>query len=134
MINELHFSDKQTGRKKNECLEAYLDADSACWEQVVKVVAEFPFLNKRLARQIANKQNVDYSSVVKDELYIVLNILHLNCMHYTQLSSLLINFNLNVLAESVEDFGKNVVGQHSQYISFTCYRPHLILFPYPTLT
>ena len=32
VINELRFSDKQTGRKKNECLEAYLDTDSACWE------------------------------------------------------------------------------------------------------
>ena len=68
VISGLRFSDKQIGRKKNECLEAYLDTDNACWEQVVKVVAEFPFHNKRLARQIANKQNVDYSSVVKDEL------------------------------------------------------------------
>ena len=68
VINGIRFSDKQTGRKKNECLEAYLDTDNACWEQVVKVVAEFPFLNKRLARQIANKQNVNYSSVVMDEL------------------------------------------------------------------
>ena len=68
VISTLRFSDKQTGRKKSECLEAYLDTDKACWEQVVKVIAEFPFLNKRLARQIANKQSVDYSSVVKDEL------------------------------------------------------------------
>ena len=68
VISGLRFSDMQIGRKKSECLEAYLDTDNACWEQVVKVVAEFPFHNKRLARQIANKQNVDYSSVVKDEL------------------------------------------------------------------
>ena len=68
VLNELRFSDKQTGRKKSECLEAYLDTDTACWEQVVKVIADFPFHNKRLARQIADKQNVDYSSDDKNEL------------------------------------------------------------------
>ena len=68
VMNRLRFSDKQAERKKSECLEAYLNTDNACWEQVVKVVANAPFLNKKLARQIANKQNVDYSSDVKDEL------------------------------------------------------------------
>ena len=68
VISSLRFSDMQAGRKKSECLEAYLNTDNACWEQVVKVVAEHPFHNKKLARKIANKQNVDYSSVVKDEL------------------------------------------------------------------
>ena len=68
VLNELRFSDKQTGRKKSGCLEAYLDTDNACWEQVVKVVADFPFHNKRLARQIADRQNVDYSSDDKNEL------------------------------------------------------------------
>ena len=68
VLNELRFSDKQTGRKKSECLEAYVNTDKACWEQVVKVIADFPFHNKRLARQIADKQNVDYSSDDKNEL------------------------------------------------------------------
>ena len=68
VINELRSSSMQDGKKKSRCLEDYLNTDKPCWEQVVKVVADVPFLNKRLARQIANKQNVDYSSVVKDEL------------------------------------------------------------------
>ena len=68
VTNELRSSSMENGKKKSRCLEAYLNTGEACWEQVVKVVAEFPFLNKRLARQIANKQNVDYSSAVKDEL------------------------------------------------------------------
>ena len=68
VMNPLRFSHKQPERKKSECLEAYLNTDNTCWEQVVKVVANGPFPNKKLARQIANKQNVDYSSAVKDEL------------------------------------------------------------------
>ena len=68
VLNELRFSDKQRGRKKSGCLEAYLDTDNACWEQVVKVVADHPFHNKRLARKIATDHGVDYSSVIKDEL------------------------------------------------------------------
>ena len=68
VLSELRFSDKQTGRRKSECLEAYVNTDKACWEHVVKVIADFPFHNKRLARQIADKQNVDYSSDDKNEL------------------------------------------------------------------
>ena len=68
VINGLHFSDKQMTRKKIDCLQAYLNTDKPCWEKLVQVVAEGPFHNKRLARDIANNQNVDYSSVFKDEL------------------------------------------------------------------
>ena len=47
-------------KKKSRCLEAYLDTGRACWEQVVKVVADYPFYNARLARNIARTQHIDY--------------------------------------------------------------------------
>ena len=62
VINELRSSSMENGKKKSRCLEAYIDTDEACWEKVVEVVADYPFYNRKLARQIANKQNV------KDEL------------------------------------------------------------------
>ena len=39
--------------KKSRCLDAYLNMGNAYWEQVVKVVAEYPFYNLRLAKEIA---------------------------------------------------------------------------------
>ena len=62
VISELHFSNSEIGRKKAACLEIYFNSVKACWEQVVKVVADHPFYNKRLARQIA------FMHGVKDEL------------------------------------------------------------------
>ena len=62
VINELRSSSMQDGKKKSRCLEAYVDTDEACWEQVVKVVADYPFHNKRLARQIADNHGIHYSS------------------------------------------------------------------------
>ena len=54
--------------KKRKCLEAYLTTGKACWEQVVKVVADFPFFNVRLANKIADMHGIDYMRTVKDEL------------------------------------------------------------------
>ena len=68
VINKLRSSTMENARKKSRCLEAYLNTGEACWEEVVKVVADYPFHNKRLARQIATDHGVDYSSVIKDEL------------------------------------------------------------------
>ena len=64
MINELLFTSLEAGVKKSRCLEAYLNTGEACWEQVVKVVANHPFHNKRLAKEIANVHEL----VVKNEL------------------------------------------------------------------
>jgi len=55
VMMRLRFSNKQDGRKKRECLQAYIDLGEACWEEVVKVVANDPFYNKRLAYEIASK-------------------------------------------------------------------------------
>ena len=69
VINRLHFSNKQDQRKKSECLEVYFNSGKDCWEQVVKVVADFPFENKRLAKKIADRHGIDYSNtIIKDEL------------------------------------------------------------------
>ena len=62
VINRLLFSSEQDERKKSECLEAYFNSGKACWEDVVKVVANYPFYNKKLAMEIAAKHGV------KDEL------------------------------------------------------------------
>ena len=40
--------------KKRRCLEAYIKTGKACWEKVVKVVADHPFYNARLAKRISN--------------------------------------------------------------------------------
>ena len=51
----------------SECLETYINLGEACWEQVVKVVADHPFYNNGLANDIVHDHihDVDYS---KDEL------------------------------------------------------------------
>ena len=49
--------------KKSRCLEVYLNMGNACWEQVVKVVAEYPFYNFRFAKEIADTHGIDYSRI-----------------------------------------------------------------------
>ena len=67
VINGLRYSNKQTTRKKSDCLEAYLDTDEACWEKVVTVVAEHPFNNRRLAKRITDTYyGQDHSSIMKE--------------------------------------------------------------------
>ena len=41
-------------KKKRRCLEAYINTGKACWEQIVEVIADYPFYNARLAEEIAN--------------------------------------------------------------------------------
>ena len=62
VMNSLHFSIEHHQRKKRECLQAYINTGEACWEKVVKVVADHPLHNKRVAKEIASKYGV------KDEL------------------------------------------------------------------
>ena len=67
-LKELRFSTMDIRTKKSRCLEAYLDTEKACWEHVVKVVAEYPIENKRLAKEIADTHGIDYLAIVKEEL------------------------------------------------------------------
>lgn len=61
-INELISSSMENGKKKSRCLQAYLDTDEACWEEVVEVVADYPFYKRKLAREIADNHGVHFSS------------------------------------------------------------------------
>ena len=59
VINRLrNMIDTDSTIKKRRCLEAYLDTGRACWEQVVKVLADYPFYNARLANNIAHMQHI----------------------------------------------------------------------------
>ena len=49
--------------KKSRCLDAYLNMRDVCWEHVVKVVADCPFYNFRLAKEIAAAHGIDYSRI-----------------------------------------------------------------------
>ena len=62
-----HMINTKNTEKKRRCLQAYIDTDKACWEQVVKVVADHPFNNARIANKIAHDylHGVGYA---KDEL------------------------------------------------------------------
>ena len=68
VLQGLRYDNIQNSMKKTRCLEAYLNTGTACWETVVEVVADVPFYNKRVAKEIADKYGVDYSKYVKDEL------------------------------------------------------------------
>ena len=45
--------DTDNAIKKSRCPEAYLNMGDAYWEQVVKVVTDYPFYNLKLANEIA---------------------------------------------------------------------------------
>ena len=47
--------------KKKECLDAFYKQGGGCWEDVVAVVSGYPFENKRLAKEIADRHGVEYS-------------------------------------------------------------------------
>ena len=59
---------ENTTEKKHRCLEAYIDTDKACWEKVAKVVADHPFSNARIARQIKAHYDLHIVGYSKDEL------------------------------------------------------------------
>ena len=60
VISNLENEHLKNNAKKQNCLSAYFDQGNACWEKVIKVVADHPFYNKRLATQIAKKYNVTW--------------------------------------------------------------------------
>ena len=67
LIGLRHMINVENAEKKRRCLQAYIDTDKACWEQVEKVVADHPFNNARIANKIAQVylHGVGYA---KDEL------------------------------------------------------------------
>ena len=67
ILDSLQSASMNSEAKKTACLVAYLSTGKACWEDVVKVVAAYPFHNNRLARKIADTHGVEYN-VVREEL------------------------------------------------------------------
>ena len=63
---QLRFANMENEVKRSRCLEAYLNTGKACWEKVVQVVGDYPFDNRKLAKEIADDYSVDYSSIFKD--------------------------------------------------------------------
>ena len=50
--------------KKSRHLDACINMGNACWEQVVKVVADYPLYNFRFAKEIAaTHHGIDYSRI-----------------------------------------------------------------------
>ena len=65
-----YISNERNGKLRGECVQIYLSTGKACWEQVVKVVADYPFHNLRLANKIADMYNtlflkkMNYNAVI----------------------------------------------------------------------
>ena len=57
-LESLRYNHGDSVTNKRKCLDAFLKQGSACWETVVKVVASYPFYNKRLAEAIELKHCV----------------------------------------------------------------------------
>ena len=65
--------DLENTKKKDECLQSYLNSDEGSWEEVVIAVASLPFNNKRLAKKIAEKHLV---SPNKDTILAMIKTCH----------------------------------------------------------
>lgn len=63
-----HMINTDNTEKKRRCLEAYINTDKACWEKVAKVVADHPFSNARIAKQIKAHYDLHGVGYSKDEL------------------------------------------------------------------
>lgn len=67
-LNLLKESSRDTEiTKKTECLEAYINSGRASWEEVTKVVAQYPIANPRVAKKIANNylEGVNKDKILK---------------------------------------------------------------------
>ena len=78
-ISQLKESSDSIVSKMTDCLEAYIKSARASWEEVVVVVAKFPFSNPYLAREIAkdnlkgfNKEKV--LEALQDDVHVCIRI------------------------------------------------------------
>ena len=63
-MESLKHESAQNMEKKRQCLKAFYEEDTepgvqVCWETVVKAVSSFPISNRKLAKKIANKYNIN---------------------------------------------------------------------------
>ena len=58
--NLLRMSSGRNEDKKRECLRAYFYGGNASWEGVIAAIVKHPIRNKRLAKEIAEKQHIAF--------------------------------------------------------------------------
>ena len=54
-IGTIEDMDMSAANKRIACLGAFVNMDITCWERVVQVLSNYPFENKRLAKQIEER-------------------------------------------------------------------------------
>ena len=54
--------------KKHDCLQAYWKTGETNWETVIQAVADYPIMNVKLAKTIANNHKIMYTCATRDEL------------------------------------------------------------------
>ena len=61
-IDSIRWSGDTEVTKKESCLKSFFNSGNATWEAVIKALIEHPIENKRVAKEIAKKQqfNVDF--------------------------------------------------------------------------
>lgn len=68
LLSELRFSTENFSSKKMRCLEAYFDEVEASWEEIILALHNPPIGNKRIAKEIADHQDINYYTLIRDEL------------------------------------------------------------------
>ena len=63
VLNNLAHSSIDISIKKKRCLESYFDSGHATWEEVIAVVAGPGIHNKRVAKKIADKYQLDFNAI-----------------------------------------------------------------------
>ena len=64
VMQYLCYSSERSETKKSKCLKVYFNSEQACWEHIVRVIADFPSL-KSIAREIADTK-IDHA--ITDQL------------------------------------------------------------------
>ena len=67
-MNSIKHESAQNTEKKRQCLKAFYNEDTepgvkVCWEMVVKAASRFPISNRKLAKKIANKYNINTAMI-----------------------------------------------------------------------
>ena len=58
-IDSIRRSGETEDTKKELCLGSFFDAGNATWEAVIQALVEYPVKNTRVARKIAEKQQIE---------------------------------------------------------------------------
>ena len=58
-LDSLRRSGETEDMKKELCLQSFFNAGNATWEAVIQALVQYPVNNKRLAKEIAKKQQIE---------------------------------------------------------------------------